>query len=98
MTNEIEKLKELKKPKERRTDIDGDQLLYKFKNGYGASVIHSQYLYGGDSGLLELAVLGKDGRISYDTPITNDVVGHLDADEAFDILKRIEKLESEDDA
>lgn len=33
--------------------------------------------YGGDSGLLELAVL-RHGRLCYDTPITNDVIGYLD--------------------
>lgn len=64
---------------------------YEFKNGYGASVLRSSYSFGGDRGLFELAVL-KDGNICYDTPITNDVIGYLTADEVTEHLQRIEKL------
>lgn len=58
---------------------------YEFKNGYGASVLRSSYSFGGDRGLFELAVL-KDGNICYDTPITNDVIGYLTADEVTEYL------------
>jgi len=88
----IQKLYELKKPTEMRSLLGGNQLIYSFKNGYGASVICHKYSCGGDDGLLELAVLGNDGNIDYDTPIANDVVGYLDAEEAFDLLDKIEKL------
>lgn len=64
---------------------------YEFKNGYGASVLRSNYSFGGDRGLFELAVL-KDGNICYDTPITNDVIGYLTADEVVECLSRIERL------
>lgn len=64
---------------------------YEFKNGYGASVLRSSYSFGGDRGLFELAVL-KDGDICYSTPITNDVIGYLTADEVTEHLQRIEKL------
>lgn len=64
---------------------------YEFKNGYGASVLRSSYSFGGDRGLFELAVL-KDGDICYSTPITNDVIGYLTADEVTEYLQQIEKL------
>lgn len=64
---------------------------YEFKNGYGASVLRSSYSFGGDRGLFELAVL-KDGNICYSTPITNDVIGYLTADEVTEYLQQIEKL------
>ena len=33
------------------------QKLYKFANGYGASVVKGEHTYGGDEGLWELAVI-----------------------------------------
>jgi len=48
-----------------------------FPNGYGASVVRHKYSYGGDEGLFEIAVL-RSGKIVYDTPITNDVIGFCD--------------------
>lgn len=63
---------------------------YEFKNGYGASVLRSSYSFGGDRGLFELAVL-KDGDICYSTPITNNVIGYLTADEVTGYLQQIEK-------
>lgn len=73
--------------------LDGTDMqhLYLFANGYGASVLRSSYSFGGDRGLFELAVL-KDGDICYSTPITNDVIGYLTADEVAEYLQQIEKL------
>jgi len=48
-----------------------------FENGYGVSVVRHSFSYGGKAGLYELAVLDVDGEITYDTPVTNDVIGHL---------------------
>lgn len=64
---------------------------YEFKNGYGASVLRSSYSFGGDRGLFELAVL-KGGDICYSTPITNDVIGYLTADDVAGYLRQIEAL------
>lgn len=66
-----------------------------FPNGYGASVIRSSYSYGGADGLYELAVLRgneSDWRLTYDTPITDDVIGHLSESDVSALLKRIEAL------
>lgn len=66
----------------------GQRAVYKFANGFGASVINSGMAYGG----LELAVLGADGRINYETPVTDDVEGNLDADKLDILLAQIEAL------
>jgi len=63
-----------------------------FDNGYEASVVKSQYTYGGDKGLYELAVFGKDGHITYDTPITNDVIGYLRPQDVTDVMEKIQQL------
>jgi hypothetical protein len=62
-----------------------------FDNGYEASVVKSQYTYGGDKGLYELAVF-KDGEICYDTPITDDVIGYLRPEDVTDVMKKIQQL------
>ena len=67
---------------------------YEFPNGYGASVLNSTYSHGGEAGLYELAVL-KDSDICYSTPITNDVIGHLTAEEVTELLREIEVLPKE---
>ena len=73
-------------------DEDGKHAVITFDNGYGASVICTPYSYGGKSGLYELAVLGKDGRLCYDTPITNDVLGYLTEQDVTDVMKQIQDL------
>lgn len=73
-------------------DMNGYQLVYKFDNGYGASVIKHDMSYGGKNGLYELAVLDKDGALCYTTPITEDVVGHLTMGEVDKLLVEISHL------
>tara|TARA_A200000113_G_scaffold226030_1_gene249665 strand:- start:5070 stop:5351 length:282 start_codon:yes stop_codon:yes gene_type:complete len=73
-------------------EVDGYQLVYKFDNGYGASVVKHNFSYGGKKGLYELAVLDKDGGLCYDTPITEDVIGHLTMGEVDKILVEISHL------
>ncbi len=72
------------------------QKLYKFANGYGASVVKGEHTYGGDEGLWELAVLkfktDGDYVLDYSTPITEDVEGHLTDDAVEVLLDKIEAL------
>jgi hypothetical protein len=81
-----------------RTVFDGQQLLYRFQNDYGASVVKHTFSYGGASGLWELAVIKFTGpditdfKICYDTEITNDVVGFLGEQDVDTMLDRIEAL------
>jgi len=63
-----------------------------FDNGYGASVVKHEFSYGGKDGLYELAVLDKDGQITYDTPITNDVIGYLREIDVTDVMEKIQQL------
>ena len=81
--------------------MGGVQRIYRYENGYGASVIQFAYSYGGDEGKWELAVIkyqnkySEEFRIAYDTPITGDVLGYLSEDEVDDILTQIEALPEE---
>ena len=62
-----------------------------FDNGYGVSVVSHSYSYGGKDGLFEIAVLDKDG-ITYDTPVTNDVIGYLTEEDVTDVMKQVQEL------
>ena len=72
--------------------MNGIMSRIEFENGYGASVVKGEYTYGGKDGLYELAVLDSNGDLTYDTPITNDVLGHLSEDEVTEVLKQIQNL------
>ena len=73
------------------------QKIYRFANGYGASVVKGDHTYGGEEGLWELAVIifakGTDNNhtyeLVYDTPITQDVEGNLNDGEVEEILDKI---------
>jgi hypothetical protein len=74
---------------------DGVQAKHFFDNGYGVSVIKSSHSYGGSEGLYEAAVLkvtDDDWQITYDTPITSDVLGHLTTEEVEVLLYEVENL------
>ncbi len=71
----------------------GKQCIVQFSNGYGASIVQGPHTYGGDRGLYELAVFGKDGQITYDTPVTSDVLGYLSEQEVEKTLSDIKNLE-----
>ena len=71
----------------------GKQCIVQFSNGYGASIVQGPRTYGGDKGLYELAVFGKDGQITYDTPITSDVLGYLSEQEVEKTLSDIKNLD-----
>jgi hypothetical protein len=73
-------------------ELNGVVARIAFDNGYGASVVKHQYSYGGDKGLYELAVLDKDGELTYDTPITDDVIGYLREIDVTDVMQKIQQL------
>lgn len=72
-------------------NIDGVHARIEFDNGYGASIIRTTFSYGGEAGLYELAVI-KDGELTYDTPITNNVLGYLKEQDIDKILTDIKTL------
>ena len=77
---------------EEKIDIVYPQTIYKFPNGYGASVIKFNYVYFG----IEIAVLRFDENgnwdIDYSTPITNDVIGGLNEESRDSVLQQIFEL------
>ena len=81
--------------------LDGTQALYRFANGYGASVVNHKFSYGNEQHLQELAVIQYDGpsmldwNIVYDTPITDGVLGHLDREQVNQTLIAISNLLSQ---
>jgi hypothetical protein len=86
---------------ERPHPMGGVQRLYQFPNGFGASVVKFHGSYGYSEGLWELAVITFHGptlkafHLCYDTPITDNVMGHLSESEVDDVLVRIEGLPME---
>lgn len=66
-----------------------------FENGFGVSVVIGPHTYGGTEGLYELAVLeGTKGNweITYDTPLTDDVLGRLSEKEVEDTIAWVKEL------
>lgn len=73
-------------------DLSGIQAIVKFDNGYGASIVKHIYSYGGPEGLYEMAILDENNDITYNTTITNDVIGYLNEEEVSDYLVKIKNL------
>ena len=63
-----------------------------FDNGFGVSVVSHTHSYGGRSGLYEVAVLDKDGLLTYETPVTSDVIGYLSEEDVTDVMKQVQEL------
>lgn len=86
--------------KEGITPSGNEQVIHRFENGYGASVIRGPYTYGGPEGLWEIAVIewaGDDWDLSYDTTITDDVLGYIHESEVPEILSQIESLSANEE-
>jgi hypothetical protein len=73
-------------------DLNGVVARIQFDNGYGASVVKHEFSYGGKDGLYELAVLDTNGDLTYETPITDDVIGYLRPEDVTDVMEKIQKL------
>lgn len=71
--------------------LSGVQAVEYFDNGYGVSVICTPFSYGSREGLFELAVM-RCGDLCYDTPITDDVLGHLTPDDVTALIERVKNL------
>jgi hypothetical protein len=76
----------------------GVQKVFRFSNGYGASVVKHSFSYGSSLGIWELAVLKFHGsgvdewKIDYSTPVTDDVLGSLDETAVESYLTVIESF------
>ena len=70
----------------------GKKSRMQFDNGFGVSVVSHTHSYGGRDGLYEVAVLDKDGLLTYETPVTKDVIGHLTEQDVTDVMKQVQEL------
>ena len=74
-----------------------------YPNGYAASIVKNVYTngasmsYGSGEDLWEFAVL-RGGKLCYDTPITDDVIGYLAEDDIVALAKEVKELPSADTA
>ena len=78
--------------------LQGEQHIVRFPNGYGASVVRGPFTYGGRENLYTVGVITYDPadrrtwELTYDTPITNDVLGGQSLDDVAGVLMRISRL------
>lgn len=75
---------------------NGVQARHDFPNGYGVSVVRFNVgafggSYGADQGLYEVAIM-KDGHLTYETPITDDVLGYQSEENVENVMKQVEQL------
>lgn len=71
----------------------GIQTIYRFDNGYGASIVNHSYSYGTEMAVVRFNSSDlEDFSLCYDTGITNDVLGHLSPADIDRYLGLIEKL------
>ena len=63
-----------------------------FENGFGVSVVSHTYSYGGKDGLFEIAVLDKEGNLTYETSVTSDVIGYLNPKDVTEIMENVQSL------
>ena len=59
-------------------------------NGYALSVVQGSYSYGGKENLYECAVL-FNGSITYDTPLTDDVLGYCSEEDVLGYINQLQE-------
>jgi hypothetical protein len=72
-----------------------EQWIYKFPNGFGASVVRGTHTYGGQEGLYEITVLkfdGDDFRRTCATPITDSALGWQALEDVAAVLVKVAAL------
>jgi hypothetical protein len=76
----------------------GMQLLLRFDNNYGLSILCHSFSYGRDEDKFEIAVIkfnsedNKDWNICYDTDITDDVLAYQSKEDVINIIEQTIKL------
>lgn len=74
-------------------EVQGDYYeRHLFENGYGVSIIRHDYSYGGSAGYFEVAVLDRTGELTYDTPVTDDVIGWLSPAGVLEVMQQVAAL------
>jgi len=70
---------------------DARQAELNFKNDYGVSVIFGSCFYSNGINTYEVAIL-YNGHISYNSGITDDVIGYLSEEKVSEIMVRVQSL------
>tara|TARA_Y100000034_G_scaffold115437_1_gene152558 strand:- start:37 stop:321 length:285 start_codon:yes stop_codon:yes gene_type:complete len=66
-----------------------------FPNGYGVSVITGSNAYSSDNYPYELGVITSNGKLTYTTGITDDVLGYLTEEAVTAIMYEVQQLSQE---
>ena len=70
---------------------NGVQAVMNFDNNYGVSVVKFNGSYGYHQDLWEVAILYK-GKLTYNTDITDDVLGYQTEQDVTDVMKKVQEL------
>lgn len=70
---------------------DAKQATETFENGYGVSVLFGSCFYSNGKDTYEVAVL-FEGSITYNTDITDDIMGHLSEDGVSEVMSKVAEL------
>lgn len=77
---------------------NGMQIVFRFNNNYGISVVSHSFSYGTDDGKFEIAIIefnsedDRDWNITYNTHITDDVLGYQSKGDVMNIVLRTMNL------
>jgi len=77
---------------------NGMQIVFRFDNNYGLSVVSHSFSYGNKQEKFEIAIIkfnsedDDDWNITYDTPITDDVLGYQSKGDALDVIRKTIEL------
>jgi hypothetical protein len=71
----------------------GMQILFKFPNDYGISLVCHSFSYGNDDNEFEIAIAkfepnSDNWRVTYDTDITGDVLGYQSKEDVIDVIQK----------
>lgn len=84
--------KDLKFEDHKVTSSFSTQAVIEFDNKYGVSVITGDRAYSSEKNPYEVAILYKD-QITYNTHITDNVIGYCDEEKVTEIMKQVQELE-----
>lgn len=69
------------------------QAVMEFENDYGVSVLMGECFYSNGVDTYELGVL-YEGGLTYNTDITDDVIGYITEEEVTEIMKRVQDIQT----
>ena len=72
---------------------NGMQVLFKFDNNFGLSVVCHSFSYGNKQEKFEVAVIKFESddtwSLTYDTEITDDVLGYQSKEDVISLIERV---------